>query len=334
MGGENAFGMILGTVVQSTPAMVSRTVRVSTIFENPTIAKGGLLGKGKISFSGGGSLDSFDSEDPNYSTNGQYDPAKRKANGIALSNSSVADAIHIDNSFIYGSVTTGAGSGTVTIAGGSVGDMAWNANNTQTGLARIQSGHSTTDANLQFDDVAAPFVWGSGSTPVSGTVNGTNYNYVVNGVANTKWNIGSVNISGGKSLIVTGGDVTLYVNGNFTTSGSGFVYVAPGASLKLYTSGTFTISGTGVMNATGRAANLSVYGLGTSTSNWAYSGSTTFIGSVYSPYDNFTLSGGAGAYGAFTANNITISGGASVHYDEQLSGGGDREYRIVAWNEI
>src|SRR6185503_11538145 len=70
MGGENAFGMILGTVVQSTPAMISRTVRVSTIFENPTIAKGGLFGKGRISFSGGGSLDSFDSEDPNYSTNG------------------------------------------------------------------------------------------------------------------------------------------------------------------------------------------------------------------------------------------------------------------------
>jgi hypothetical protein len=222
----------------------------------------------------------------------------------------------------------------VTIAGGSVGDTAWNANNTQTGLARIQSVHVTTDANLQFDDVAAPFVWGSGSTPVSGTVSGTNYTYVVDASANNKWNIGSVNISGGKSLIVTGGEVSLYVNGNFTTSGSGYVYVAPGASLKLYTSGTMTISGTGVMNATGRASNLSVYGLGTTTSNWAYSGSSAFIGTVYSPYDNFTLSGSAGAYGSFTANNVTISGGASVHYDEQLSGGGTAEYRIVAWNEI
>src|SRR6185369_7467754 len=34
MGGENAFGMILGTVVQSTPAMISRTVRVTTSIEN------------------------------------------------------------------------------------------------------------------------------------------------------------------------------------------------------------------------------------------------------------------------------------------------------------
>src|SRR6185369_13506251 len=114
----------------------------------------------------------------------------------------------------------------------------------------------------------------------------------------------------------------------------GFVYVAPGAKLRLYTTGTFTISGTGVMNATGLASNLSVFGLGTSTSNWAYSGSSAFIGTVYSPYDNFTFSGSAGAFGSFTANNVTISGGASVHYDEQLSGGGEASYVVSSWNEI
>src|SRR6185436_16457949 len=112
---------------------------------------------------------------------------------------------------------------------------------------------------------------GSGSTPVAGTVAGTNYTYVVNGVANNKWNLGSVNIGGGKSLVVTGGDVSLYINGNFTTSGSGFVYITPGASLKLYVTGTFTVSGTGVMNGTGYASKNGVFGLGTAKSNWAYS---------------------------------------------------------------
>ena len=328
---NNPFGMILATVTgQSTPAMVGRTVRVNTQIGNLGFNRtGGIRSKGTILFSGGGSLDSFDSSDPNYSTLGQYDPTKRKANGIALSNASVADAVHVDNSHIYGTVTTGA-NGTSTINGGSVGDLAWNASNTG-----FQPGHKTTDANVQFDDVIAPFVWGSGSTPVAGTVGGTNYTYVVNGVANSKWNLGSVNISGGKSLVVTGGDTTLYINGNFTTSGSGFVYIAPGSSLKLYVSGTFTVSGTGVMNGTGLASNNGVYGLGTTKENWAYSGSSAFIGTVYSPYDQFTFSGSAGAFGSFTANNVIISGGASVHYDESLGGtASNPEYVVSSWNEI
>jgi hypothetical protein len=329
MGGQNAFGMILGTVSQSTAAMVSRTVVVGTALENAGNGKGGLVGKGKISFSGGGSLDSFDSSNPLYSTSGRYDATKRQANGLAMSNIALADSIHVDTAHIYGSVATGAGAGTVTYSSGSVGDLAWNASS-----SGIQTEHMTTDANLQFDDVTEPFTWGSGSTPVSGAVSGTNYTYVLDGASNTQWNLGAVNVGGGKSMIITGGDVTLYVNGNFVTSGSGFIYVAPGASLKLYTSGTLTVSGTGVVNGAGYASKFSIYGLGTATSNWAYSGSSAFIGTVYSPYDNFVFSGGAGAFGSFTANNITISGGAAIHYDQSLSGGGQPQYIASSWNEI
>ena len=332
LGGESAFGMILATVGQSTPAMISRTVKVGTTFTSASgIATGGIRTKGTINFSGGGSLDSFDSSDPRYSTNGQYDPAKRQANGMALSNASVADAIHVDTAHIYGSVSTGP-SATVTVNSGAVGDAAFNAAPTGT---HIQGGHQTADANVQFDAVVAPFVYGSGSTPVSGFSGGTNYNYVVDGAANTKRNLaGGVNIGGGKSMIITGGDVTLYVNGNFTTSGSGFVYVAPGASLKLYVAGVLTVSGTGVVNGAGLASNLNIYGLGTTKDNWAYSGSSAFIGTVYSPYDQFTFSGSAGAFGSFSANNVVISGGASVHYDEHLSGGIDPQYIASSWNEI
>ena len=338
MGGTTAYGMILATVTeQSTPVMICRTVKVGTLLQNAGGGTGGINTKGTILFSGGGSLDSFDSSDPNGSTNGKYDPAKRRANGKAMSNASVADAIHIDNSFIYGSVATGPGGGTMTINGGSVGDAGWNSTGVSglSGLARIETGHSALDSNIQFDAVVAPYVYGSGSTPVSGLSGGTNYNYVVDAASNTKWNLpGGVNIGGGKSMIITGGDVTLYVNGNFTTSGSGFVYVAPGASLKLYIAGTLTVSGTGVVNGAGLASNLNIYGLGITKDNWAYSGSSAFIGTVYSPYDQFTFSGAAGAFGSFSANNVVITGGASVHYDEHLSGAVDPQYIASSWNEI
>jgi hypothetical protein len=88
------------------------------------------------------------------------------------------------------------------------------------------------------------------------------------------------------------------------------------------------------MNGAGYASKLSVYGLGTTKENWAYSGSSAFIGTVYSPYDQFTFSGGAGAFGSFSANNVVISGGASVHYDESLGGGGEPQYIASSWNEI
>ena len=127
MGGDTAYGMILATVTgQSTPAMICRTVKVATRLQNAGGGPGGISSKGKISFSGGGSLDSFDSSDPAKSTNGRYDITKRQANGMAMSNAAGADSIHVDTAHIYGSITTGPGSltgpnATVTVNSGAIG---------------------------------------------------------------------------------------------------------------------------------------------------------------------------------------------------------------------
>ena len=324
MGGNTAFGMILGTVsAPSAPRYISRTVRVTTIKQGSGM--GGLNAKGHIVFSGGGNFDSFDSSDPNASTNGKYDPAKRKANAIAMTNLGGGGAISMGNGTIFGSVTTG-NDGHVAIGGGVVGDTAWNASNNG-----IQPGHERHDANLEFDDVAEPFLYGSGMTPVSG-VN------LLNGVLTTNswvlgsgnYQLGSVTVSGGRTMLVTG-DATLYVNGNFSTSGSGGVYIAPGASLKLYIAGTGSFSGNGIVNLGGLAKNLSIYGLNTSRSI-TYSGISAFIGTVYAPHADFKFSGSAGAFGTFTGETINVSGGAHIAYDEDLSDLGD--YVIKSWNEI
>src|SRR5207247_3910661 len=128
---------------------------------------------------------------------------------------------------------------TVTYTSGAVGGTAWNAGN-----SGVEDGYASNDANVQFNDVAAPFSWGSGLNPVAGPGgDGTNYDWVV-GPGNNQ--LASVNISVGKKMLVTG-DATLYVNGSFNTSLSGFVYLAPGASLKLYISGTGSVSGTAII---------------------------------------------------------------------------------------
>ena len=317
--GSITLGMILGETLpflqddRSNRQYVSRRVKVTT--QRVGVAGGGLVAKNRILFSGGGSLDSFDS------SKGPYDPLKRDANGIAITNSKVPDAIHVDTAHIYGSATVGPG-GTVTCNSGAVGDLAWNAT-----TSGVQPMHAGSDANLDFPDVQVPFTAGY-FTPIAGVVNGTNYTYVV-GPGNNQ--LGTINIGGGKSMIVTG-EATLYINGDFVTSGSGFVYIAPGASLKLYIKGKGVVSGTGVVNGSQSPSKLSVYGLNTSlTQTW--SGSSTFYGTVYAPYAAFTFSGSAGACGSFTANSITISGGAGIHYDTALSGQGN-EYVVASWTEI
>ena len=211
----------------------------------------------------------------------------------------------------------------MTYTSGSVGDSAWNASN-----SGIEAGYSSNDANVQFNNVTAPFAWGSGSTPVAGAGgDGTNYNWVV-GPGNNQ--LTSVNISVGKKMIVTG-DATLYVSGSFFASSTGYVYLAPGASLKLYIGGTGAVSGTGIINGSGYAKNFSVFGLPTCTA-LSYNGSSEFIGTVYAPSADFSFSGNAGAFGSFTANTVTVSGGAHIAYDKGLNAEG--RYVANSWNEI
>ncbi len=322
LGGETAFGMIMGTVIGlvSPPATkyVWRTVQVTTVSRG----LGAINSQGPIRMPGG-SLDSFDSSDPNWSDGfGGYSLAHRRANAKALTNSKDPSAIIVGGT-IYGSVTTGPG-GHVIANNGSVGNIGWAGSQSD-----VQPGHETDDANVQFDDVSPPFVYGTGLNPGPGPglLNGvlSQYTWLLD---SGNYQMGSVNISGGRTMLVTG-DVTLYVNGNFSTSGSGGVYIAPGASLKLYIAGTASVSGNGIVNTFGRARNLSVYGLNTSTS-FAYSGTSGFTGTVYAPHAALKFTGGAQVIGSFTGNSVDFSGGAHVAYDEDLRG----DYVMDSWNEI
>src|SRR5437667_5606976 len=137
LGGESAFGMILSaaSVSLQPTRFVSRTVRVTTVRPYD-----GIKSKGVIAFSGGSYFDSFDSSNVNYSgPGGRYDPAKRRANARALTNLKTANAINVGGGTVFGSVTTRPGGG-VSIGDGTVGDLAWNANNYW-----IQPGHRRDD---------------------------------------------------------------------------------------------------------------------------------------------------------------------------------------------
>jgi len=147
-------------------------------------------------------IDSFDSTDPLYSTDGEYDPTKAKDSGdlAAFSGVAVADAE------VKGKIHLGPGASFTMGPNGGVGSSTWITN----GLHGIEPGFLLNDLNLDFPQVIAPFA--VGFTPSAGTVDGTNYTYVL-GTAN--YQVQSLNLSGNDNMIVTG-DAVLFVTGDLT----------------------------------------------------------------------------------------------------------------------
>lgn len=137
--------------VQSAPT-VNRAVQVNTskgsLFLASMVAKHGIDLKGN-----GVTSDSFDSADPNKSTNGRWDAAKAGDNGDIASNDGIISTVSIQNANIYGRVFTGPG-GTATVGSqGGVGTHAWQA----AGNTGFQPGYVQNTANFTFPDTTAPY---------------------------------------------------------------------------------------------------------------------------------------------------------------------------------
>jgi hypothetical protein len=256
--------------------------------------------------------DSFDSTDPERSTNGQYDPAKAGDHGDVATYCGLTNSQSVGNASIKGVLWTGPG-GTMAIGpNGRVGSIAWHANPSTAGM--IEPGWARDDANLAFADVTLPpgFVW----TPGAGSISGTNYTYVL-GDAN--YRLIQLSMSGNQTLVVTG-RVSLYVSGSVSMSGNSSILITPGASLTLYVGGpNASIGGYGIINQNANPLTFSYCGLPTNTSV-DFGGNGTFIGTIYAPNAWVALHGVGDQHfiGAVVAKTITMSGHFNFHYDENL----------------
>ncbi|HXG48094.1 MAG TPA: hypothetical protein VNO52_10755 [Methylomirabilota bacterium] len=159
---------------------IARTVRVTTTKTGTGFR--GIVAKGGIELVGNISMNSFDSTDPAYSTNGRYDSSKTKDNGFV---GSIESSITGGGGIVYGSVGTGP-RGSASSAG-TVGDASWHAG----GNSGIQSGHYSNDLNLSFPDVSAPA--GPYLTPTGGTVTITNFDYTTSAITTNVYPSGFTN---------------------------------------------------------------------------------------------------------------------------------------------
>jgi hypothetical protein len=310
-------------VMQNSSSTVTNYIsrRVKVVTKKQANTPGGLNAKTTISLVGTTLFDSYDSSDPNYSSNGMYVASMRKSDALALTDSGAAGAISVGNGTIYGSVATGPTGTVSTGANGSVGDTSWAG-------PGIQPGHDLNNANVQFNDVAAPFPFNKGVNPTFGAVLGTNYtSFLMTG----NYSMNSISMSGSQSMGVYGNAV-LYVNGSVDIKGQAFIYIAPGASLTLYINGNASFAGNGIVNGTGLPSQCTLYGMPGCTS-FSISGNGIFSGTVDAPDAALSYSGNADAFGSFTGSSISMVGGASLHYDEALANNGNN-YVVMSWNEF
>lgn len=339
-GKPNILFAAIGTENDSQPKYTGRKIRVTA--GKAGLMTGAMIAKDYIDFNGNGvATDSFDSEDPDYSTDGQYDPSKNKDNGDVAVNLGIINSLNIGNANILGSIAVGPG-GTVEIgANGKVGDKAWMADPSKSG---IQSNRFRNDMNVSFPDVEIPFTGGhsmpSGRTitnEVVTIVSETNSttNYVVK-TYDFVLDSGNYKISNLTGDILVLGDAVLYVTDNLNMNQ---LEIAKAARLKLYMGGSaFSLGGNKFINKTGKADNLWYFGLPSNTSI-SINGNSGFVGVIYAPQAHLQLNGGGNEtidlIGACLAKSTKVNGHFNFHYDESLGkNGSSRGFLIDSWNEV
>jgi hypothetical protein len=304
---------------------VRRSVHVQTFRERSFFAKG-IVAKGRISLNGNNvTADSFDSDDPNYSENGTYDPDKAKDNGDVATNSGLVGALDTGNADILGAVATGAGGAVDIGPNGVVGDADWHVS---PGVG-IQPERYSSDMNVSFPDVIAPFT--TGPIPVGGRVDDVEYDIILD---DGDWVIS--NLSG--SVLVRG-NARLYVSNSIDVKGEG-VILEKDASLKLYSAApSVSITGNLGVNVGGLAKNLQYFGL-PENKEIRIAGNGEFVGVIYAPNAHLHLAGGGNNeldfMGASISNTVQVNGKFQFHYDEALARLDDdsRGYLPNSWNEI
>lgn len=264
-----------------------------------------------ITFIGNGIVvDSFNSSNPNSSdwdTNagyGTYDSAKAMAHGDIGTDSSSVGAISVANANIYGHVNTGPNGTTTISVNGYVGPLP------QTGVG-ITPGYSNDTMNVTFPDVFLPANangWAGISDNAVITASGL---YFASSISN--------------NLTVNAPNVTIYVAGNISLSGTQSIVVASSATnVTIYVRGPSLIASgnaTGLNSLTQRASALSILGLPTLTN--ISIASTNSNCTIYAPEADFSL-GGGGTFrydfvGAIAVKSVKLTGHPAFHFDQSLA---------------
>jgi hypothetical protein len=252
-------------------------------------------------------LDSFDSSDPIFSTDGQYDPLKVKAGGdlgLFGNMNSTQRWVQICGKLWLSRDTTNCSLGGL----GSVGDLAWH----NEGKIGIQPGWLREDLDGLYPTPLPPT--GTPVSPGSGIFNGEAYNYVL---TDGFYKVANLSLNNSNKMLVTGRAV-LWVTGDLSLAGTTMLKLqSREARLTLYADG-FSSSLFGDPVGVYAPKNFLYYG---SARNQSITiGCQRLVGVIYAPNADCVIVGGVQPreiIGSCVVRTLRLSR-LSIHLDESL----------------
>lgn len=307
-----------------TAGTAKKTLEGAVSFKPPSVFDGAMSARDKLTISGGGIVDSYNSTQGTYLSQATHTNAKGQKyanqNGFVSTVGTGGSDIEISGgTSVYGSASA---TGETVLKDGSSHIYGTTTNNATPsdpdplGVTSLVNNADPSPGSAPPDYKGNPLTFSQSQSPL-------NFN---------KFDLSS------KTLTLTGsGPVTLYVEGDFSMSGGSKLIMSPGINLTIYVKGNFTVSGGGIINQDHSPSTLSVY-CSKSTGSVALSGDSDFFGTIYAPFMDVQISGGSDFYGAVRAKTITQSGGGSgFHYDESLGGGGSSgssSINVSYWRQV
>ena len=227
-----------GSVIGSN-SLARVVVRVAYALGNPWLY--GFFGDQGVDFGGTSLVDSYDS------CAGPYDdPLNSGSNVTVGTNATGVDALTLSvNSVLNGNAVVGLGGDPTT-------DITVNGAIT-----------GTTSAMSAPRDMT-PETMPTGGTPETLTLTGSNVKTLGSPLTAVTYRLPELKL-GSQSKGYIDGDVTLYVDGNFSIKASAELVLLPGASLTLIVSGDIDVGGNGIVNTSTLPPNLLLYGTATTT---------------------------------------------------------------------
>jgi len=317
-----------GTAI--TAPQAARTIEVIAQPISSSVGSRGIISRKTFLMSGNGFIDSFDSSNSFYSTNGQYDQAKRQSHGDVGILDSTGSSL-ANGTYVYGSLS---------YSGPAV-------QNTQ----HVQ-GTISTPFNVNVPEVTTPN-WASGSYSTALPTAKSNV-ITIQGDPNAspptgtttnplRYKVSSIVLSGQQQINIqspvdpvtnkplSGYDnVQIWITDadgapySLSTSGNNAgITLDANASAKFWVQGNISLTGQSITNGSGYAANLIMYGVTPTDGSipTAYiAGQGNFIGVLDAPEYNVTYAGNGDIMGAVIGRTVTIQGNGSLHYDQALSG--------------
>lgn len=270
-----------------------------------------------LSISGGSWVDSYNS------ANGLYSAQKPGTKGDISTNAKVKGSIQLSGgSYVKGGIHVGVG--------GVVGPAAptkptSNSNNT---VWKDWNCYSLTE-----DELAQPIALPAVEIPSLGASQGDlKVNY--KGASPSPGTYAEVTVNGGGTLTLTAGS---YVFDSLKITGGG--KLSTSGAVKIYIKKELDLSGGGVVNTTNKPANLVV--LLSDSVEGKISGGAQSTMVVYGPKASLKFTGGNDLYGALIGNDVTVTGGSKLHYDEALStfsldgsSGSSASRTILSWQRF